>query len=1150
MNRRTTPTGGEAAGQQRNDPMRFDAGFYLATYPEVAKSGLDPYTHYIRRGWKEGKDPSPYFSTQYYLEAHPDIRAAGINPFEHYVHHGHREGRSIGLTRARREAFLAEVARLLAAEAEAGAEVKSAAEATDSELVAGSRFFDADRVAAALGPAADRRELVARWLDLAPADRPAPGPHFDPAFYRAAYLGGGAGGGPDPFLHFLRQGLAAGHYPNALRLAQDAALVRASRVFDLRYWTATRRGAPRHRDPVEDCLLGGLAPAGVPRPGFDADFVARVHMAPRGATGSPFAYWLRHRERPWIFAGPDELATVRDAVATSPLFDADFYAEVAGIDPARVDPALHYVLRGVPAGLPVSVAFHTGHYLARYPDLRRARLNPLLHFERHGRAENRAGVPEHPVPPPPALLVPGGAGRREERPRAIVVTHEASFTGAPIVALNIVRHLGATHDVIVWLGRDGPLVADFEGAGAEVIRGFVPPLDAADILARALADGPIDFAIVNSALSGLAIEPLRQAGIPVLLLIHDFATYVYPRGTLSRYVLNADLAVFPARVVAEAFREELSLLGADCEPDHVRILHQGYNGAQKSALATLTPEAILERIGAAGRREAVRIVLGGGWVQPRKGVDLFLETAARLLREGGADWRFIWVGGNYRPNEDMMVSAYLADHVARGGLAGRMFFFDEQPDLESFWEVADVFFLSSRLDPFPNIALDALMRDVPVVCFEGATGIADLAGPFGFAVKTAPFADAAEAAREIAGLAAALPEVRARFRALRPEMDRAFSFDTYVAELVRLAGEAAARSGAARALAGSLVRRPRAELDRIAAAMPDWALLAPVAEPRARAATLAALATCRGPAAGLEAAEGAPARLPVATGAAVRRLLPPPAPGAAEGRWCIHLHAPDEAALRGLLARVRLPAGVPVRISSPAGGDFAELLPEGAVALRMPCTGPLAGLAACLAAGSEDFVLHAEAGIAPPEVLDRLLDPVLADAAIGHALADGAIAAIWCEAGFLPRPRTALARRAALADAVPPAVHAPAFTAILARAPLEAFLAAERAALARASAGLSPLEAATLAALAAAEDAARRGLGLLVLPDPEDCPAETADLGVRRGIPAGLTLLPPAPPPEPEPTPAPPESGTRPGGSSAFARLWRGIARSTRRSGR
>ncbi len=71
----------------------FDVGWYLAQYPDVAKAGTDPLTHYLCRGAVEGRDPYPLFDTDRYLAKYPDVALSGINPLVHYVSHGAAEGR-------------------------------------------------------------------------------------------------------------------------------------------------------------------------------------------------------------------------------------------------------------------------------------------------------------------------------------------------------------------------------------------------------------------------------------------------------------------------------------------------------------------------------------------------------------------------------------------------------------------------------------------------------------------------------------------------------------------------------------------------------------------------------------------------------------------------------------------------------------------------------------------------------------------------------------------------------------------------------------------------------------------------------------------------------------------------------------------------
>jgi len=85
---------------------RFDRGFYLSRYPEVAGLGVDPEVHYLMLGWKLGYDPRPDFSTRYYIDRYVDIQRAGVNPFLHYCRNGHLEQReTVSYIKARRDSY-------------------------------------------------------------------------------------------------------------------------------------------------------------------------------------------------------------------------------------------------------------------------------------------------------------------------------------------------------------------------------------------------------------------------------------------------------------------------------------------------------------------------------------------------------------------------------------------------------------------------------------------------------------------------------------------------------------------------------------------------------------------------------------------------------------------------------------------------------------------------------------------------------------------------------------------------------------------------------------------------------------------------------------------------------------------------------------
>ena len=69
----------------------FDSKYYLKENPDVAKAKANPILHYLKFGWKEGRNPSPLFNTNNYISFRPDIVKADICPLVHYELFGKKE---------------------------------------------------------------------------------------------------------------------------------------------------------------------------------------------------------------------------------------------------------------------------------------------------------------------------------------------------------------------------------------------------------------------------------------------------------------------------------------------------------------------------------------------------------------------------------------------------------------------------------------------------------------------------------------------------------------------------------------------------------------------------------------------------------------------------------------------------------------------------------------------------------------------------------------------------------------------------------------------------------------------------------------------------------------------------------------------------
>jgi lipopolysaccharide biosynthesis protein len=75
------------AAQAIRDSGVFDSDFYLGA-ADVVEAGVDPVTHYVRHGAREGRLPGPLFDPRFYLERYPDIVEAAVEPLFHFVTSG------------------------------------------------------------------------------------------------------------------------------------------------------------------------------------------------------------------------------------------------------------------------------------------------------------------------------------------------------------------------------------------------------------------------------------------------------------------------------------------------------------------------------------------------------------------------------------------------------------------------------------------------------------------------------------------------------------------------------------------------------------------------------------------------------------------------------------------------------------------------------------------------------------------------------------------------------------------------------------------------------------------------------------------------------------------------------------------------------
>jgi len=632
------------------------------------------------------------------------------------------------------------------------------------------------------------------------------------------------------------------HVNGVPELTRDAELVRRSFLYDPALFERYRQaGDGSALGDVEAFLLGTLPQADAGSR-FDGNFYAQ-NYADVGSPHRSIIHFLRRGFYEGRVGSEAELEARRRVVADA--FDARHYLLQVEGEPVGSDSLRHYLLHGERRGLEPAADFSPDYYARRYPEIAAAGLSPFAQFVAEGRAQGRKGRPDAF-----RLLEAGLRPFAPELPTRIVVSPDASLSGAPMVGLMLCAAYAERCNLVALFLDGGPLVEPFrKHAVALLVEGRFDELEAEFFLRDVKKAFGAAAVLANSAMSSVFVTGALHAGIPSVALVHEYASYLVPRGRVATSVEFADRVVVADETLRESSHAETIAL-REGPSNNITVHTQGVvpRLRRRGGKRGLGAAEILERLGLGerkpakggaagllerlGRRERGRakIVLGAGTVELRKGVEYFVDVAAELRRRLGDGVRLMWIGNDVEP-ENRPYSQWVHRAATARGLDGCLFFFEPQIDYEVFFEVADAFFLPSLLDPFPNVALDAMKAGARIVCFEQATGVADHLRAHPEHGEAVPYLDIPAAADAIVR-----QFKRGREREDPALFEKQFSFDDYARHV-----------DAALLEAVDLRRRLTAAADRIEAAdVFDAAFYdgraRPVAPPARRHAILAYVA--------------------------------------------------------------------------------------------------------------------------------------------------------------------------------------------------------------------------------------------------------------------------------------------------------------------
>ena len=348
--------------------------------------------------------------------------------------------------------------------------------------------------------------------------------------------------------------------------------------------------------------------------------------------------------------------------------------------------------------------------------------------------------------------------------RALILSHELTMTGAPIVlvsAVPVLRSLG--FEVVVLGPSDEGSLPLFLDAGAAVV---TRPDCVTSSALWGLATSA-DFVLANTVVEAPAVRTLNGGFVPVLWWLHDaFAGYPFITHKIPKELAdNVHIAAVGSHATAAMhsvrpkFKVEQLIYGL---PDYARESFPRYDLSY-----------------AGGRPLFVTV----GSMEMRKGQDIYCEAIRLLPPEVREKASFLFVG----KASDRDVSAHV--HALTEQFPHNVFYRKrlERPEIKSLMEQCTCIVCASRDDPMPTFVTEGLIFGKPSIVSEH-TGTAGLIteGVDGFVYRND---DPAQLSKVLAHAIEHPDQLAAMKADCRKLYERYYTNEAYVSTLVRLIRE-------------------------------------------------------------------------------------------------------------------------------------------------------------------------------------------------------------------------------------------------------------------------------------------------------------------------------------------------------------------------
>lgn len=288
----------------------------------------------------------------------------------------------------------------------------------------------------------------------------------------------------------------------------------------------------------------------------------------------------------------------------------------------------------------------------------------------------------------------------------VILSHESNRLGASLLAENIAKEMKRQGKDICILSRQfGELNSEYSKIAPLQI--FFSRRKFRKILVKIQKLG-YDRILVNTSVNGDCTRYARDCGFKVVSLVHEMPRVIRQlraEAKLNELVRYSDFVILPTMKMQEEITKEFgfSSLNLKIKPQGIYLRESQQQEIEQEKIKNKT-------------RGYSKIVVGVGNTTSVKGFDYFLE----MSRKAPAEILFVWAG-----KKESFYDTCIAKNKPPKNFVylGKL---TDANEMTALYTSADVLAMTSRVDTFPSVVLEAMKFGAPVIGFTESGGVSEV----------------------------------------------------------------------------------------------------------------------------------------------------------------------------------------------------------------------------------------------------------------------------------------------------------------------------------------------------------------------------------------------------------------------------------------